>query len=321
MVKQILFLLLLLPITCWGQDKLADSIDINKAAFKILKAGIKPDFLAVDGADIWVIDDHQSRIIKLSATVDTPLLIVTIPKACTAPIVGFNALWVMSCSEKVLYKIDHHTGKVLAKIATGMADNKGEMSLAVAGGSVWLLGDSAGVLLRIDPSKNAVIKSILVKPNSFCAAAGKNAVWITNYLNNTVQKINTKTNRITATIAVGMRPRFITTTGHWVFTLNQGDGTISKINTLTNKLVAAINVHAIGGGGDISAGGKKVWVKSTNPQRPLQTINIATNKIESIFYEQGKNDELLKVDGAVRVAKNFIWVSGYFNKTIWIFKR
>ncbi len=321
MVKLVFFIAYFLPLCCIAQSKKnTDSVDIDKVAFKILKAGIKPDFLAIEGSAVWVVNDHQNRIIKLAALADSPLLIVNIPEACTAPIAGFNALWIMSCTEKVLYKIDNKTGVVLAKITTGMADDKGEMSIAIAAGSVWLLADSAGVLLRISPTTNSIENSIIVKPNSYCAAANAKAVWISNYRNNSVQKIDTKTNKVLTTISVGLNPRFITATANWVYTLNQGDGTVTKIDAIKNKAVATINVHAAGAGGDIAADDRRVWVKSTNPERPLQTINVLTNRIDKIYKQNFKSGEAVKVDGAVRVTKKFVWVSGYYNNTIWILK-
>ena len=320
MEKLICIISFLFFLSGYAQSQNPDSLDIDKAAYKIITAGLKPDFLAVDGDAVWVVDDHQNRIIKIGLFAVTPLLKITIPEACTAPVVGFNALWVMSCSEKILYKIDHQTGKVLAKIATGMADEKGEMSIAIAAGSVWLLADSAGLLIRVNPKTNNIKTRIKVLPDSYCVVAGRQVVWVSNYRNNSVQKIDTKTNKILSTIAVGLNPRFITAAGKWVYTLNQGDGTITKIDAISNKVVATINVNAKGPGGDINEDGKRVWVKSTNTEVPLQTINVATNKIEKIYKQNFKNGEAFKVDGAVRVTKKYVWVSGYYNKTIWILK-
>ena len=321
MFKLICLSIFLLPFIIKGQGDSIKILDINKAAFKILKVGIKPDFIALDGDNAWVVDDHQSRVIKISSDTDNAILIVPVPEACTAPIVGFNALWVMSCTEKTLYRIDHKTGAVVAKIATGMAEGNGEMSLAIADGSVWLLSDSSGILIRVDPKTNTIQKKIAVLPNSFGVSFGHHAIWITNYLKNSVQKISTKTNVVIATIPVGLKPRFIAATNNNVWTLNQGDGTVSKIDPVANKVVASIDVKAVGGGGDIAADLNKVWVVSTNPQVPLQTINVKSNAIEAIYQQSIEKGKINKVDGAVRISNKYVWVSGYYSKNIWIFKK
>jgi YVTN family beta-propeller protein len=286
-----------------------------------LHVGENPDFLATDAHNAWVIDDNQSRVIKISPDSDKPLLIIQVPGACTAPVVGFDAVWVMSCSEKSLYKIDHTNGAILAKIPTGISDKNGEMSLATGDGSVWLLSDSTGILTRVNPETNAVIKRISVAPHSYCAAFGNGSIWVTNYINNSVQKINLETNSVIATIPVGLHPRFITASEHGVWTLNQGDGTVSKIDPTSDKVVATINVKAIGPGGDITSDSKNVWVISTNTERPVQVINSVSNKIETIYQQTPADKKIFKVDGAARISANFIWISGYYSKTVWILKK
>ncbi|MBC7381885.1 MAG: hypothetical protein H7296_02700 [Bacteroidia bacterium] len=321
MYKLTCYLILLLPFSSNAQKDSIRIIDINKAAYKVISVGVKPDFIAIDGNDAWVVDDHQSRVIKISPDSEVPLLIVPIPEACTAPIVGFKALWVMSCTGKILYRIDHTSGIVLAKIATGMAEPNGEMSLAVGDGSVWLLSDSAGVLIRVDPKTNTVQAKITVLPNSYGLAFGHHSIWVTNYQNNSVQRINPKTNKVVATIAAGSKPRFITATNKGVWTLNQGDGTVSEIDPKLNKLVATIDVKAIGSGGDIAAGLDKVYVVSTNPLRPVQTIDVRTNLIETIYLQKTADGKMAKTDGAVRISGKYIYISGYFSKKIWILKK
>ena len=321
MIKFIFFVIILTPFFSNAQKDSIRIIDINEVAYKVIPVGVKPDFIAIDGDDAWVVDDHQGRVIKVSPNSEVPLLIVPIPEACTAPIVGFNALWIMSCTEKILYKIDHTTGVVLAKIATGMAEPNGEMSLATGDGSVWLLSDSAGVLIRVDPKTNTVQARIAVLPNSYGVAFGHHSIWVTNYQNNSVQKINTKTNKVVATIAAGSKPRFITATNKGVWTLNQGDGTVSEIDPKLNKLVATIDVKAIGSGGDIAADLKKVYVVSTNSLRPVQTIDVRTNSIETIYQQKTVDGIMAKADGAVRISRKFVYISGYFSKRIWILKK
>jgi YVTN family beta-propeller protein len=286
-----------------------------------MEVGENPDFIATYQDKAWIIDDHQNRILKISSDNKAPLLTIPVPNACTAPIVGFNAVWVMSCSEEKLYKIDLLNGRILAKISTGIADKNGEMSLAIGDGSVWLLSDSTGTLSRINPETNSVQKRITVKSYSYCAAFGHNSIWVTNYLNNSVQRINTKTNSVIATIPVGVRPRFLTTGEHGVWILNQGDGTVSKIDPSLNKVTASIEAKAVGGGGDITAGSGKVWVISTNNERPVQIINQLTDKIETIYLQKPPNEKTFKVDGAVRLSENFVWISGYYSKTIWVLKK
>jgi YVTN family beta-propeller protein len=320
-LKKVLYALLLTPLVCLSQTDSVKIEDLNTIAFKILKVGERPDFIATDNDDAWIIDDHQNRIIKISPDRDRPLLIVHLKEACTAPIVYFNFIWVMSCTDECLYKIDHMSGKILAKLKTGMADRNGEMSLAAGDASIWLLSDSSGILLRIDPGKMTIQKTIKVKPNSYCAVFSNHSIWVSNYADNSVQQIDTRMNSVIATIHVGLNPRFLTAGGHFVYTLNQGDGTVSEIDAISDKLISTVDVNAVGEGGDIASDSSKVWVVSANPSRPLQIINTKTHKINLIYRQNANGHYPSKVDGAVRISGKYIWISGYYSKTVWVLKK
>jgi len=239
-------------------------------------------------------------------------LSVHIPSACGAMIVGFNSLWVASCSNRSVYRIDKKNGEILSAIHCGLSDPDGELMLAVGDNSVWVLSDSAGVLTRINPVTNTVLAKIAVSPHSHCAVYGFNAVWITNTRSNSVQRIDPKTNSVIATISVGKTPRFLAAGEHGVWILNQGDGTVSHIDPADNKVVAVIDTKVPGGGGDIAAGAGHVWVRATKG-RLLQTINPKSDTVDNIYKP-------VSGSGAVRVTDHFVWVTAHDINTIWILK-
>ena len=314
-------LISLLPLSLIAQTGTPVTININDACYKTITVPARPDFLTADGGSAWVIDDANSLIRKVSISNAKPLLTVAVPDACAAPVSAFNAVWVISCSERKLYKLDKNSGRILARIATGVADPNGEMSLAAGGGSVWLLSDSSGILSRINPRTNTVQARVRVTPHSYCAAYGYSSIWITSTGRSTVQRVDAVTNKIIATIQVGKNPRFISVGEQGVWTLNQGDGTVTKINPATNTVTATIDVKAKGPGGDIAEGGGKVWIVSTNKSSPVQTINTSNNKVETIYSQTSEDGKNTRVDGAVRVSGKFIWVSGLYRQKVWVFKK
>ena len=89
-MKFIFILLLSTPFFLFAQqENKIPTVDINKAAYKIISVREAPDFLATDGDEAWVIDDVHNRIHKLSIKSDKPLLTVDIPGACAAPVMAF----------------------------------------------------------------------------------------------------------------------------------------------------------------------------------------------------------------------------------------
>lgn len=320
-MKLKLILAAFFPLPLFAQTGNPAIVDINKACYEAITMPGRPDFVTASGNYAWVIDDGNSRIRKITVNDPKPLLTVTVPLACAAPVIAFDAVWVVSCAERKLYKIDATTGRILAKIATGVADPNGEMSLAAGNGSIWMLSDSGGVLTRINPRINRVQATVKVNPLSYCAGYGYDAVWVTNWGASTVQKVDVKTNRVVATIPVGKNPRFISVGEQGVWTLNQGDGTITRIDAAINKVVATIDVNAKGAGGDIAEDGSKVWVVSTNKSRPVQIINAVSNKIETIYSQVSGDGKEMRVDGAVRASGKYIWVSGLYYQKVWVMKK
>jgi len=277
------------------------TLPIAQQAVATLKVSGFPDFLASDDSGVWV--TNVDRVEKLVLGSPTPVASVAVPEPCGAMAVGFGALWVASCREKALYRIDTRLSTVTAVIPTGLAEPTGELSVAVGAGSVWFLTDSTGTLARIDPGANRIVHRIRVKPDSYAAAFGFDAVWITNTgkedarVAGSVQRIDPRTNRVVATIPVGSVPRFLAAGAGGVWALNQGDGTVSRIDPATNRVVATI-----------AAGVDRVWVRANKVF--LSAIDPATNRVVARFGPPMGS-------GAVRVANDIVWVSAHDVNTLW----
>lgn len=290
-------------------------IPISERAVATLKIPDYADFLAADGSAVWA--TNRGRIEKLQFGKDAPVASVAMPSPCGAMDVGFGSVWVANCRDSSLYRIDQGTATVAAIIPTGLADRRGELSVAVGAGSVWVLSDRAGVLSRVDPGTNKVVAKIEVAPNSFAAVFGFGSVWITNTGTRTdsvfsVQRIDPATNRVIATIPVGPTPRFLAAGEGGVWTLNQRDGTVTRIDPATNKVVATIAADVPGGGGDIAAGAGRVWIRAGKTL--LSAIDPATNRIVERFGPPSGS-------GAVRVANDLIWVTAHDIQTVWVLRR
>jgi virginiamycin B lyase len=288
---------------------------IDKRALVTLQIDGYADFLAADGEAVWV--TNKGRVEKLLRDRKSPVVSIPIPEPCGAMTVAFGSLWVANCTDSSLYRIDTATAKIVGIIPTGLADPSGELSVASGAGSVWLLTDRKGVLSRIDPTSNKVVAKIDVAPFSFAAAYGFGAVWISNTgpeskgRQGSVQRIDPKTNKVTATIAVGPVPRFLTTGEGGVWTLNQGDGSVTHIAPITNRVVASIPVGMTGGGGDIAAGGGRIWVRGN--KKLLASVDPIKNKIVEFFGPPAGS-------GAVRVAGGLVWITAHDIGTVWVLR-
>jgi streptogramin lyase len=284
----------------------------NKAIAKLHVQGY-PDFIITDENAVWV--TNVNRIEKLISGSDTVVKSISIPEPCGAGAEGFGSLWVASCQDKSIYRIDKKIGVISNIIHTGLAEPTGELSIAVGAGSVWVLNQQ-GILARIDPTTNSIVNYITVSHGSYCAAFGFGAVWVTNSENvdhqGSVQRIDPVSNRVVATIPVGPKPHFLAAGEGGVWTLNQGDGTVTQVDPDTNTAVRSIDVHAVGTGGDIATGANRVWVRVTTVL--LSEIDPVTGEVLATYGPNAGS-------GAVRVTGDgVVWLSAHDVETVWALK-
>lgn len=270
------------------------------------------DFLAADGEAVWA--TNEDRVEKLQVDHSHPVATIEVPGPCGGMVVSHGSLWVASCKERSVYRLDLQSGEVAARIPSGLADPDGELSLTAGAGSVWVLSGADGVLSRIDVESNELSGAIAVLPNSFCAAFGDDSVWITNSGSpggtapGSVQRIDPATNEVAATIPAGPAPRFLAAGEGAVWTLNWGDGSVTRIDPRTNQAVAHLELGMEGGGGDIATGGGKVWIRGTKVL--LASLDPVTNQVTTIYGPPAGS-------GAVRVAGDLVWVTAHDTKTVW----
>jgi YVTN family beta-propeller protein len=178
--------------------------------------------------------------------------------------------------------------------------------LTVGEGAVWAMSNITSTLLRIDPSRNAVVARIKLA-EGVDAAVGDGAVWIAHQQNNTVSRIDPKTNTVSATIDVPGRPSGVAVSPGAVWIANTVGPRVTRIDPVSNRIVATI---PLGGTGiccadhmSLAADGGAVWAADAIGKR-LVRIDQHTNKVTAV----------LKVDfvpcGQVEVADQTVWSAG-----------
>jgi virginiamycin B lyase len=203
-------------------------------------------------------------------------------------------------------------GKVVARI--GIPENSGD--LAVGEGAVWATSDAVSTLMRIDPTKNAVVARTKIKPHNACpelpgscgeAAAGNDAVWIARVSDNTVLRIDPRDNSVGPPISVGPQPEGIVTTPGSVWVVDKGTPGVSRIDSATSRVVATIRIaptraccsdHMA-----ITAGGGAVWVSVPGLSAVIR-IDPATNTVTARVRLPGQPCAFLAAD------KHAVWAAG-----------
>ena len=196
--------------------------DLTETALKV--PGFA-DFLAVDGDTVWVTND--GRVEQWSTT--GKVASFAVPRPCGTMAIAEGSLWVANCKGAEIYRINLDTATLEAKVASGLANPKGETNVVAGAGSVWVASDPAGKVARIDPKTNAVIATITVAPETWYLAFGFDAIWAVSSEGKVLQKIDPATNAVVGTVALGDTPGFLAAGEGAVWVQEQGDGTVAKV--------------------------------------------------------------------------------------------
>ena len=258
------------------------------------------DFLAIDGDTVWA--TNKGRVEQWSAKgkkAEYPM-----GRPCGGMSIEFGSLWVADCPENAVKRIDVKTGKLLAVVSTGIANNmEGELNTVTGAGSAWIASEASGKIARIDPATNKVVATIPTAPGSWYLTFGLGALWAVSGTQQLLSRIDPATNTVTGTVELGKTPGFLVAGEGAVWVQEQGDGTVAKIDPATMTVTARIKVGDNLKWGDIDTGDGKVWLRTTDDQE-FVVIDAATN---AILSRVGKPVG----SGALRWTPKGVWTSAH----------
>lgn len=253
--------------------------------------------VAASGTTVWVMRGQSGTVSKVDLASNTVALSVAVgPGPCSAQ-TGLGSLWISLCGEASVARIDADKGSLTSVVPR--APNGDRRMTASAVGSLWLVADAHGTLLRIDPaSRKPVAEVYLPKGTSLLAEGPDAALWATGGEDNTVTRVDPHTNLIVESIKVGKQPSAIAVGEDAVWILNRGDHSVSRIDPKSNRVTSTIEVGAPAGEGYLAAGERSVWL--SGPGAPLTRIDAKTNTVvQQITGDAG---------GPIAVAGKSLWV-------------
>jgi virginiamycin B lyase len=265
----------------------------------------RPDWVTVTLDAVWVASSKVNHVVRLDPETNRPGTIVTVAEPCAGMAEGFGSLWIPSCGDHAVLRVDAETGKIQGKVAASPADDEG--GIAVGAGSVWIVTSKDGDLVRIDPATNDVTAHVRIPAGSFNPVFANGSLWISSNANNTLVRVDPETNKVTGEIPVGPKPRFLTVGGGSVWVLNQGDGTITRVDASTGKPTATITAGIPGDGGEISFGGGAVW--ATVIGYPITRISPETNAVDGQWHGSGGD--------SICVGHGSLWLTDLKGAKVW----
>lgn len=264
-----------------------------------------PDWLALTDDAIWVAVSGMNRVVSLDAATNQAGATVTVAEPCSGLLADFGSLWVPSCKDHSVVRVDAKTGALQAVIDAGPADSEG--GICSGAGSVWIVASKESDLLRIDPTSNRVIAHIHLPPGSFNPVFANDSIWVSSNTGGTLVRVNPRTNTMMSETPVGPLPRFLTVGAGSVWVLNQGDGTIARVDAVTGNRTAVISAGIPGRGGEIAFGNGAIW--ATVFDFPITRIDAGSNQVTGQWTGPGGD--------SIRVGHGSLWLTDLKGAKVW----
>lgn len=136
------------------------------ASSLFLGPGTAPIAVTEAFGSIWVADIHAGDVRRYEPATMRELARIRVPSAAWFAVAD-DALWVTSQTGTGLSRIDPETNTVVAHVG----DVPPCAAPVVAFGSIWQSACDAGVILRIDPTRNAIVETIPSQGHAFLVLA------------------------------------------------------------------------------------------------------------------------------------------------------
>jgi virginiamycin B lyase len=226
-------------------------------------------------------------------------------KPCGGGVTAFTSLWVPTCGDKSLARVDTKTGKVTKKLLTGTASVFPEV--AASGDSIWVFSDDKTTLSRVDPTTDSIVAELRLPSGCNSLTFGETALWVTCPAENHVLRINPQNIQVEKRIDTSAGPKALVIGEASVWVLCETEGKVERIDPKTNKISKTIELGAPAINGGIADGLGSLWV--TMKGFPLTRIDTSSEKVIQQFYGDG--------GGAVFVGSGSLWLTNINNGTLW----
>ncbi len=172
-------------------------------------------------------------------------------------------------------------------------------ALAAGKGAVWVTNYEAGTVSRIDVATRAVVDTIPVGTVPTGIAVGAGIVWVANNTGQSVSMIDPAVNRVVRTIPLGGPPNAIAVGEGSVWVANTDSRTLTRVNARTGTVRVRIPLGADATG--VAAGLGAVWVSDVVDGRVLR-VDPHSNQLSQVINVGDGPDAITVGDGSVWVA-------------------
>jgi hypothetical protein len=209
--------------------------------------------LALDGDSAWIACKEQSRVIRLDTKTGKVRASLRLPSAVSAVAVGYRSLWALSGS--TLVRIRPATAKVAARVPL---PTSAPYNIWIGGGSVWVVDDAAGRLLRVSPATNRLVAEPQVGDGAADMVFSGGSGWAINHRDRGLVRVDLATNAVTRLATIpGDAPERMALLGGSLWITGRGTDLL-QVDPATGAVRSTVEIGA--SGIDVVAGANALWV-------------------------------------------------------------
>jgi outer membrane protein assembly factor BamB len=153
---------------------------------------------------------------------------------------------------------------------------------------LWVLGGPSGVLTKVDPATNTVVKEVQTPHPPGFGTYVDGSLWIASLLDSAVMELDADTGRVRRTIESKagkpfLRPIGVVATGDDLWVLNHGDpdatvrSSLTRLNARTGRVAGTVDLPGHHAGGPLLAAGQ-LWMTMTLEGTVVQ-VDPATGRV------------------------------------------
>lgn len=252
-----------------GVAILVVAVDIGAFAIARNDPGSADAQVALPGT-VGVIDPVAGRLVGQ----------VTVGQQPTSIRAGYGAAWVLNKSDGTVTRIDAHSRKVVATIASDAVAN----ALALGAGGVWLAGHprsnprgplELAALERINPATGAIDRNFATKTGTTVLAAGGGSLWSTGFLGGHIRGAarSDAASGGMSKLDIGIYGDLVAADDLAVYYVATVGDRVARVSTrtgrLTNSMTLASDASLAAGNvppnpTDVAVGGGAVWISETD---------------------------------------------------------
>jgi ABC-type transport system substrate-binding protein/DNA-binding SARP family transcriptional activator len=188
--------------------------------------------LRVDADSIGLIDGDRNAVLSQ----------LSFPAGAVGIALGAGSLWLTTTAGALVRADAAHPDR-----ASSLVVSSHPGALALADGSVWMLEPDRGMLDRIDPETQRVVRSTRVGNGPAAIASGFGGLWVPNELDGTLAHVDAASGALRQTIPVGQAPVGVAVGDGSVWVSEAGSDVVARVQPGSGQVVAAIPVGAAPG--------------------------------------------------------------------------